>query len=72
MEWHQLEYFKVVAQMQHVTHAAEELSISQPALSRSIAKLEEELGFPLFDRSGKGIVLNRYGQIFLQYVERSM
>jgi len=72
MEWHQLEYFKVVAQMQHVTHAAEVLCISQPALSRSIAKLEDELGFPLFDRSGKSIVLNRYGQIFLQHVERAM
>ena len=72
MEWHQLEYFKTVARMQHVTHAAKGLSISQPALSRSIAKLEEELGFPLFDRSGKGIVLNRYGQIFLQHVERGM
>jgi len=72
MEWNQLEYFKSVAQLQHVTHAAEELSISQPALSRSIAKLEEELGFPLFDRSGKGIVLNRYGRIFLQHVERAM
>ena len=72
MEWHQLEYFKAVAQMQHVTHAAQRLSISQPALSRSIAKLEEELGFPLFDRCGKNIVLNRYGLIFLQHVERAM
>lgn len=72
MEWHQLEYFKSVAQLQHITHAAELLSISQPALSRSIAKLEEELGFPLFDRRGKSIVLNRYGQIFLQHVERAM
>lgn len=72
MEWHQLEYFKLVAQMQHITRAAEELSISQPALSRSIAKLEEELGFPLFDRRGKSIFLNRYGKIFLQHVERAM
>lgn len=72
MEWNQLEYFKVVAQLQHITHAAQQLSISQPALSRSIAKLEEELGFPLFDRQGKSIVLNGYGQIFLQHVERGM
>lgn len=72
MEWHQLEYFKLVAQLQHITHAAEQLSISQPALSRSISKLEEELGFPLFERRGKHIVLNRYGAVFLQYVERSM
>ncbi|MBP2626684.1 MAG: transcriptional regulator, LysR family [Firmicutes bacterium] len=72
MEWQQLEYFKYVAQIQHITRAAEGLSISQPALSRSIARLEEELGFPLFDRCGKGIVLNRYGQIFLQHVKRAM
>jgi len=72
MEWNQLEYFKTVAQLQHITHAAQQLSISQPALSRSIAKLEEELGFPLFDRRGKSIFLNRYGQIFLQHVQRAM
>jgi len=72
MEWHQLEYFRSVAQLEHMTHAAEELSLSQPALSRSIAKLEEELGFPLFERSGKGIRLNRYGKIFLQHVERAI
>lgn len=72
MEWSQLEYFKTVAQLQHITKAAEKLSISQPALSRSIAKLEEELDFPLFDRVGKNIVLNRYGQIFLSHVERAM
>jgi DNA-binding transcriptional LysR family regulator len=72
MEWHQLEYFKLVAELQHVTNAAEQLSISQPALSRSIAKLEEELGFPLFERRGKHVVLNRYGIIFLQYAERSI
>jgi DNA-binding transcriptional LysR family regulator len=72
MEWHQLEYFRLVAQLQHITHAAEQLSISQPALSRSISKLEEELGFPLFDRRGKNVILNHYGQIFLHYVERSI
>jgi len=72
MEWHQLQYFKLVAKLQHITHAAAQLSISQPALSRSIAKLEEELGFPLFDRRGKNIVLNRYGQIFLKHVEGAM
>ncbi|WP_378953460.1 LysR family transcriptional regulator [Pelosinus sp. sgz500959] len=72
MEWQQLEYFKIVAQTQHVTHAADLLSISQPALSRSIAKLEEELGFLLFDRRGKNIILNPYGQLFLEHVERAM
>lgn len=72
MDWNQLEYFKTVAQMQHVTLAAEKLMISQSALSRSIANLEKELGFPLFNRSGKNIMLNTNGQIFLNYAERSL
>jgi DNA-binding transcriptional LysR family regulator len=72
MEWHQLEYFCTVAQLQHFTHAAEKLSISQPALSRSIAKLEKELGISLFERQGKKVSLNRFGQIFFKHVERSM
>ncbi|HMM19181.1 MAG TPA: LysR family transcriptional regulator [Selenomonadales bacterium] len=72
MEWHQLQYFRAVAQLQHITRAAEQLSLSQPALSRSIAKLEEELGTPLFERQGKRIFLNRPGRVFLDYVERAL
>jgi DNA-binding transcriptional LysR family regulator len=70
LEWQQLEYFQTVARVQHMTHAAEILSISQPALSRSIAKLEEELGVPLFERQGRSIILNHYGQLFLKRVNR--
>ncbi|WP_139490661.1 LysR family transcriptional regulator [Brevibacillus dissolubilis] len=70
MEWQQLEYFQTLARIQHVTRAAEYLSLSQPALSRSIARLEEELGVPLFDRQGRTIILNRYGQLFLKRVNR--
>ncbi len=66
MEWQQLKYFQVVAKMQHMTRAAEALSISQPALSRSIARLEDELGVPLFERQGRTIMLNRYGRLFLK------
>jgi DNA-binding transcriptional LysR family regulator len=69
MEWQQLEYFQTLARMQHVTRAAESLSLSQPALSRSIARLEEELGVSLFDRHGRTIMLNRYGQLFLKRVD---
>lgn len=69
MEWQQLHYFMTVARMQHMTKAAESLSLSQPALSRSIARLEEELGVPLFDRQGRSIQLNRYGALFLQRVK---
>lgn len=70
MEWQQLEYFQTVARVQHMTHAAELLSISQPALSRSIARLEAELGVPLFERQGRSILLNRYGRLFLKRVNR--
>lgn len=52
MEWEQLEYFQTLARIQHVTKAAETLSITQPALSRSIVRLENHLGVPLFDRQG--------------------
>lgn len=72
MEWQRLEYFQTLANVQHMTRAAEILSISQPALSRSIASLEEEVGLPLFDRQGRSIVLNRYGIMFLGRVNRIM
>lgn len=70
MEWQQIEYFQKVAQLQHMTQAAEALSISQPALSRSIARLEEELGVSLFERQGRSIILNQYGKLFLIHANR--
>lgn len=72
MEWHQLVYFRTVARISHFTQAAEQLSISQPALSRSITQLEQELGTQLFDRRrGRSVVLNAYGKVFLTYVEQA-
>ncbi|GAA3407340.1 LysR family transcriptional regulator [Paenibacillus hodogayensis] len=70
MELNQMEYFLTVAKLQHVTRAAESLSITQPALSHSIAKLEEELGMPLFERSGRNVRLNACGELFAARVER--
>lgn len=72
MEWDQINYFQTVAKTQHITRAAKQLSISQPALSRSIAKLEDELGVQLFDRKGRNVYLNRYGKMFLYRVEQSI
>lgn len=72
MEWNQIQYFRTVAATEHFTRASEILSISQPALSRAISKLEEELGVPLFDRHGRNVVLNKYGKMFLHRVERSI
>lgn len=62
----QIRYFVTAAQLQNLSKAAESLHLSQPALSKSIAKLEEELGTPLFVRNGKRIILNQAGQRFLE------
>ncbi|HEY4623798.1 MAG TPA: LysR family transcriptional regulator [Solibacillus sp.] len=69
MEIEQLQYFRTVATMQHMTRAAEVLAISQPALSKSIASIEQQLGVPLFNREGRSIYLNRFGELFLKSVE---
>ena len=70
MELQQLKYFKTVAQIGKISDAAQSLFISAPALSTSIARLERELGMPLFDRTSNRIILNQQGQIFLRYVDR--
>jgi LysR family hydrogen peroxide-inducible transcriptional activator len=61
MEFDQLRYFLCVAGRQSFTRAAVELGISQPALSRSIQKLEEELGQPVFERKTRSVVLTDAG-----------
>jgi DNA-binding transcriptional LysR family regulator len=72
MELQQLEYFRVVARTQHVTQAAEELGVTQPALSRAMARLERDVGVALFDHRGRSVKLNRYGVAFLRHVERAL
>lgn len=67
MEFRQLQYFLKVAEHQSVTRAAEELHVAQPALSKTIRQLEEDLGVRLFQRMGNRIQLNEAGRIFLQY-----
>ncbi len=62
--------FLAVAAQGNVTRAAAELRISQPGLSRAIARLERELGTPLFDREGRTLRLNHYGAIFREHAER--
>ena len=72
MEFQQLIYFQTVARLQHITKAAEELHITQPSLSNSIHRLEQELGIPLFDRVGRAIQLNQYGKLFLEGVNSAL
>jgi DNA-binding transcriptional LysR family regulator len=66
----QLKYFQKVAEIEHMTRAANELNIAQPSLSKVITHLEEELGVPLFDRVGRQIRLNQYGKAFLFQIEK--
>jgi DNA-binding transcriptional LysR family regulator len=65
METHQLRYFLAVVQTGRFTDAAKACHVSQPSLSIQIAKLEGELGGPLFERTRKGGKLTARGETFL-------
>ncbi|WKX70197.1 LysR family transcriptional regulator [Streptomyces sp. XD-27] len=67
-----LRYFQAVARREHISRAAEELRVAQPSVSRTISRLEAELGVPLFDRTGRQVRLNRYGAAFLRRVDRAL
>ena len=60
-------YILTVAECKSISKAAEVLYISQPALSRYISKLEQELGLELFERSSDGISLTEAGRIYVKY-----
>lgn len=66
MELNQLKYFSAVAETQNISLAAKKLHVSQPSLSMTIGRLEDDLGIPLFDRVGGKIRLNRIGKNLLQ------
>ena len=65
MELRHLRYFVAVAEAENVTRAATKLHVSQPALSRQIHDLEDEIGFPLLERSAKSVRLTEAGRTFL-------
>ena len=64
--------FYTVAKHNHMTKASEELHISQPAISQSIKKLEDQLGGTLFLRSNKGMSLTSEGKMFYEYVKGAL
>lgn len=72
MHTDELGWFVVLAETEHVTEAAAELHISQPTLSRALARLEEQVGTPLFDRVNRRLRLNAYGAILLEHARRSI
>lgn len=69
MELKYLRYFMVVAELQHITAAAEQLMVSQPFLTKIIHQLEAELGVELFDHVGRKIQLNAFGSAFYKHTQ---
>jgi DNA-binding transcriptional LysR family regulator len=67
MDFYQLTYFKRVAETKSISRASEELLLTQPAISKQIKALEEELGVRLFDRIGKKLFLTRTGEVLYSH-----
>ncbi len=70
MDFQDLIYFKTAAEEKNISRAAEKLFISQPALSRTISRLEKQMGYPLFDRQQYGISLTEEGKQFLKHAKK--
>lgn len=72
MNLQQLYYFKKIAECQQYTKAADELHVTQAALSYAISNLEQELGVKLFDRKGRNLLLTPCGEAYLSCVRDSL
>ena len=72
MNLQQLEYFKIIAETKNFTTASDILSVTQPALSKAISKLEEELDVKLFQREGRNIKITEFGDVFLKYAKGAL
>ena len=70
MNLNNLYYFKVMAEFQHYTRAAQSLCITQPSLSHAIASLERDLGVKLFRKEGRNVTLTKYGLMLQSYVSQ--
>jgi DNA-binding transcriptional LysR family regulator len=64
--------FYTVAKTGNISKAAQQLFISQPAVSKSISRLEEASGVNLFDRGSRGVTLTEEGSLLYNYVEKAM
>lgn len=67
-----LQSFLTIAQLRSVGAAADAMAITQPALSKTLRELEDALGVKLFIRDKKGMLLTRFGEVFLQHAAASM
>jgi LysR family transcriptional regulator, transcriptional activator of the cysJI operon len=71
LENYRLTVFRAVAAQRSFRRAAEQLYLTQPAVTQQIRALEELVGLPLFDRSGREVTLTAAGAVLLQYTEQS-
>lgn len=69
MELLQLRYFKDACELENFSNVAKKNMVPQPSISKTISKLEQELGVKLFDRNGKKISLNENGHYFYEKVK---
>lgn len=69
LNFRHLQYFWLVAKEGHLTRVAQQLHLSQSALSSQIRQLEEQLGHPLFERQGRALKLTEFGNLVLGYAE---
>ncbi len=72
MELLQLRYFRDAAELENFSRVAEKNFVPQPSISKTISKLEQELGVRLFDRKGKKISLNANGKYFYNKVNAAL
>ncbi|MEV6769974.1 LysR family transcriptional regulator [Nocardia sp. NPDC051030] len=66
-----LHWFITLAELERVGAAAERLHLTQPTLSRMLARLERRLGVQLFDRHGKRLALNDFGRVYYEHTRRA-
>ncbi|KOE25366.1 transcriptional regulator CynR [Burkholderia multivorans] len=67
-----IRYFLAVAEQGSFTRAADALHVSQPTLSQQIRQLEETLGVPLFDRSGRTVRLTEFGDVYAKHARAAL
>ena len=72
LTFEQLKYFVTIAEALNYSQAAKQLHIAQPALSQSIARLEQEIGYSLFEKKGRGIILTPHGELFLAHAQMAI
>lgn len=71
MDLRDLQYFEVIAELEHMGRAAERLHRTQPALTSCVRRLEEACGAALFEKTGRGIKLTAAGHALLRWAQRT-